>query len=102
MILTTTNNIEGHKIVDYLGIVTGIRVQKGYSKMSFKDSLNQEKYYESMQEQIDVAKEEAFQKISSTAIKMKANAIVAISVDIEVTTQLRIVISVTGTAVKVV
>jgi uncharacterized protein YbjQ (UPF0145 family) len=102
MILTTTNTIEGHKIVDYLGIVTGVKVQKGYDKMSFKDSLNQEKYYENMQKQIDIAKEEAFQKISTTATKMKANAIVGIKIDMEINnTSQVILVSVTGTAVKV-
>ena len=41
MILTTTHNIEGFKIVDYLGIVTGSAYDSSYTsngtKMSFKD-----------------------------------------------------------------
>ena len=41
MILTTTNNIENFKIVDYLGIVTGTAYDSSYSsngkKMSFTD-----------------------------------------------------------------
>ena len=28
MILTTTNSIEGYKIIDYLGIVTGVAINK--------------------------------------------------------------------------
>lgn len=41
MILTTTNNIENFKIVDYLGIVTVTAYDSSYSsngkKMSFTD-----------------------------------------------------------------
>lgn len=104
MILTTTNSVEGHKIADYFGIVTGIEVNRAYKykKMSFKDSFNIKKYDEVMEEQISLTKESAFQKLKNNAIKLGANAIVGISVDIEVTSGLKVVISVVGTAVKVI
>lgn len=102
MILTTTHNIEGHKIVDYLGIVTGVEVDKIIStkNMSFKDQFSQKKYDESMVNQIALIKENAFQKLNNNAIKLGANAVVGISVDIEI--HGKIIVSVTGTAVKVV
>ena len=104
MILTTTNNIEGHKIVDYFGIVTGIEVNRAYKdkKLSFKDSFNIDKFDKILEEQIASTKENAFQKLKNSAIKFGANAIVGISVDVEVTSSLKVVISVVGTAVKVV
>jgi uncharacterized protein YbjQ (UPF0145 family) len=101
MVLTTTNSIEGHKIDDYLGIVTGIEVKRGYEKMSFSDSFKMKKYVEQMETQISKTKEEAFQKLQNNAQKLGANAVVGITVDVEVTSQLKVVISVVGTAVKV-
>ena len=50
MILTTTHNIEGFKIVDYLGIVTGTAYDSSYStngkSMSFRDMFSMSKYKE--------------------------------------------------------
>ena len=91
MILTTTNNIEGHKIVDYLGIVTGVSTNK---HSFFKDDLS---------ENIEQNKELAFKQLLLNASKLKANAIVGIKVDIEFLEQrYKTIISVTGTAVKVI
>ena len=42
MILTTTNSIEGYKIMEYKGIVSGIAVNVKKMKMTF----NMQKYYE--------------------------------------------------------
>lgn len=98
MILTTTNSIEHHKIVDYLGIVTGVKVNT--KKQSFTFKLDQ--YYQSLETNINEVKEEAFQKLRENAKLMNANAVVGIVVDIETfpgTTY--IFVSVTGTAVKV-
>ena len=103
MILTTTNNIEGHKIVDYLGIVTGININKPYKKMSFKESFKFESFNANFEEQIVDSKEKAFQQLQENAVKLKANAIVGIKVDVEFLEQrYKTVVSVTGTAVKVV
>ncbi|KJD36714.1 hypothetical protein PW52_03470 [Tamlana sedimentorum] len=96
MILTTTPNIEGHKIVDYLGIVSGI---SSNIKTSF--SFKTEKNLKLFSEAIDKAKEEAFQKLKVNAVQLQANAIVGISVDMETESSAYFFISVTGTAVKV-
>ena len=91
MILTTTNSIEGFTIDNYLGIVTGISTNK---QSFFKDDLN---------ENIDSAKEIAFQKLTENAIRLKANAVIGINVDIEFLEQrYKTIVSVTGTAVKVI
>ena len=44
MILTTTNSIEGFKIIDYLGIVTGVAMNETKLSMGFSVS----KYYKSV------------------------------------------------------
>jgi uncharacterized protein YbjQ (UPF0145 family) len=98
MILTTTNNIEGHKIVDYLGIVTGIDVDRSVTKTTFSS----DKMILDIEQQILKVKESAFQKLSKNAVKLGANAVVGLLVDIEMKDTLRVIISVTGTAVKVI
>ncbi len=91
MILTTSNAIEGHKIIDYLGIVTGVSSQK---QAVFKDNIN---------DSINASKEAAFQQLQANAALLKANAIIGINVDIELMEQrYKTVVSVTGTAVKVI
>jgi uncharacterized protein YbjQ (UPF0145 family) len=97
MILTTTNSIEGHKIIDYLGIVTGVAMNEEAIAMGFSMS----KYYKKIQESVDKVKETAFQRLQDHAAQLKANAVVGIKVEIELTTSNYPMVSVTGTAVKV-
>ena len=97
MILTTTNSIEGHKIQDYLGIVTGV---SSNIKTSF--SFKTEKNMNIIEDIMNKAKEEAFQKLKANAIKLNAKAVVGISLDLETDAGSYFFVSVTGTAVKVV
>jgi len=98
MILTTTNNIENHKIIDYLGIVTGVDINISATKTTF----NREKTNKDIEQQILKTKEDAFQKTVLHAKKLGANAIVGILIDVEMKDMARVIVSVTGTAVKVV
>jgi uncharacterized protein YbjQ (UPF0145 family) len=97
--LTTTNTIDSHPIQDYLGIVTGVSAKMRKTSFSF----NMEKFYATIETTINEIKEEAFQKLQENAIKLKANAVVGIKLDLELnnTTQV-ILVSITGTAVKIV
>lgn len=97
MILTTTNSIEGHNIINYLGIVTGVAINKDTIGMGFSMS----KYYTKIQNSIADVKEEAFQTLQNNASKLNANAVVGIKVEIELTASNYAMVSVTGTAVKV-
>lgn len=97
MILTTTNSIEGFKIFEYKGIVSGISVNMQSMKMTF----NVEKYYKALADSMSLVKEQAFQQMRDNAKKLNANAIVGIKVDIELTTSNYVTVSVTGTAVSV-
>jgi len=97
MILTTTNSIEGFKIIEYKGIVSGVSVNVQKMKMTF----NVQKYYKSISDSISEVKEQAFQQLKDSANKLNANAIVGIKVDIELTSTNYVTVSVTGTAVNV-
>ncbi len=97
MILTTTHSIEGHKIENYLGIVTGVS-----SNIKTTFSFKTEKNMNMISDVINKAKEEAFQNLKDNATKLKANAIVGIQLDMETEAGSYFFVSVTGTAVKVV
>ncbi|MGB3607821.1 MAG: heavy metal-binding domain-containing protein [Psychroserpens sp.] len=97
MVLTTTNSIEGFKISEYMGIVTGVSMFDGKITMGFSMS----KYHKAIQDSIDEVKEKAFQSLTENAKKLGANAVVGIKVDIELTTSNYTLVSVTGTAVQV-
>lgn len=96
MVLTTTDSIEGFKIIDYLGIVTGVSMDYQKGKMTFSMS----KWYSAIEDQVNSEKEKAFQQLRENAIKAGANAVVGINLDLEIATG-SITVSVTGTAVKV-
>jgi uncharacterized protein YbjQ (UPF0145 family) len=96
MILTTTNNIEGFKILEYKGIVTGTSAELK-TKFSFKTEKNMQMFEDLM----DEAKEEAFRKLKLNATHMSANAVVGISLDIETEAGSYFFVSVIGTAVIV-
>ncbi|WP_460220393.1 YbjQ family protein [Psychroserpens sp. MEBiC05023] len=98
MVLTTTNSIEGFKITDYKGIVTGVAINEKKLTLGFSMS----KYYKALQESIDATKETAFQTLTENAKKQGANAVVGIKVEIELMASNYAMVSVTGTAVTVV
>ncbi|HNU60093.1 MAG TPA: heavy metal-binding domain-containing protein [Aquaticitalea sp.] len=95
MILTTTNTIEGFKIIEYKGIVSGVEAAPPNPILTF----NTKKYYTSVRERINDTKEKAFQQLVANAKKLNANAIVGINVEIEVAPTSYTIVSVTGTAV---
>jgi len=98
MILTTTNTIEGFKIADYLGIVTGV-------SMKMRDITafaGKEKQSNQMESALNELKERAFQQLQKNAKALGANAVVGIHVDFEPVGQgFYFGVSVTGTAVKI-
>jgi len=96
MILTTTNTIEGHKVAEYKGIVSGTS-----SELKTKFSFKTEKNMVMMEDIMNNAKEAAFQKLKTNASNLKANAVIGISVDIETVSGSYFFVSVTGTAVIV-
>lgn len=96
MILTTTNNIEGHAIQEYLGIVTGVS-----SNLKTAFSFKTEKNMNMISDTMNKAKEDAFQGLKTNAMKLNANAVVGIQIDMESEAGSCFFVSVTGTAVKI-
>ena len=85
MLLTTTNNIEGKKITQYYGIVSGETI---IGANVFKDFFagirdivgGRAGSYESV---LREAKETALQEMSQQAARMGANAVIAVDLDYE-------------------
>ncbi|WP_100610511.1 heavy metal-binding domain-containing protein [Confluentibacter lentus] len=98
MILTTTNSVEGYRIIEYKGIVSGHVTNMQKMKMTF----NMQKYYAAISENIAEVKEQALQQLTNNAKNLNANAIVGIKMDIELTTTNYATVAVTGTAVSIV
>ena len=106
MILTTTSSIEGKKIVQYYGLVTGEAI---LGANIFKDFLagirdvvggRSSAYEKSLRE----AKDTAIQEMVEAGQKLGANAIIGIDIDYE-TISLSggggmLMVAVSGTAVK--
>ena len=105
MILTTTHNVEGYQIKDYLGVVAGEAI---LGTNFFKDFFanirdivgGRSGAYE---KELRRAREIAFQEIQEEALRVGANAIVGIDLDYEVMgeTGSMLMVSISGTAVKV-
>ena len=96
MILTTTNSVEGFKIIAYKGIVTGTSSDIK-SSFSFKTKKN----LDMSSDLILKVQEEAFQKLRTNAEALNADAVVGISVDFENTQGSYFYVTVIGTAVAI-
>ena len=105
MILTTTPNIEGYRIKDYLAVVAGEAILGTNFFRDFFANIRDivggrsAAYEKEMQR----AREIAFQEIQEEALKVGANAIVGIDLDYEVIgkTGSMLMVSISGTAVRV-
>lgn len=105
MILTTTPNIEGHRIKDYLGIVAGEAI---LGTNFFRDFFARVRDVVggrsgAYEKELARAREIAFQEIQEEALKVGANAIVGIDLDYEVMGEngSMLMVSISGTAVRV-
>ena len=104
MIITTTPNIEGRRILEYLGVVTGEAIM---GANLFKDLFagirdivgGRSGAYE---KELRRAREMAFEEIETAARKLGANAVVGVDIDYEVLGQKSgmLMVSVSGTAVR--
>lgn len=105
MILTTTPDVEGRKIKEYLGVVTGEAV---LGANLFRDLFagirdivgGRSGAYE---KELKKARTIAFEDLEEAAAGLGANAVVAIDIDYEVLGEKNgmLMVSVSGTAVKV-
>ncbi len=102
MITTTTNNIEGKNITQYIGIVTGETI---IGANLFRDIFASVRdvvggrsgaYEEVLRE----AKDTALREMSEKAATMGADAVVGIDLDYETIRNGMLMVSASGTAVK--
>lgn len=105
MIITTTPGIEGRKISEYLGVVTGESIM---GANLFRDLFagirdivgGRSAAYE---KELRKAREVAFEEIEEAARKLGATAIVGVDIDYEVLGEKNgmLMVSVSGTAVRI-
>jgi Uncharacterized conserved protein len=102
MILSTTPNIEGRQIVEYLGIVTGETVIGANIFRDFMAGIRDivGGRSSSYEEVLKEAKDTALREATDDAIRLGANAVVGIDIDYETIGQSMLMVSVSGTAVR--
>lgn len=105
MIVTTTNAIEGKRIVEYKGIVfgevvSGVNVLRDFTAGVRNFFGGRSAGYE---EELQNAREEAIREMEERAAGRGANAVISVDVDYEVlgTDNGMIMVTVSGTAVVV-
>lgn len=105
MIVTTTPTLEGQKIRDYLGVVTGEAI---LGANLFRDLFaglrdivgGRSASYE---KELRKAREVAFEELETAAREMGANAVIGVDIDYEVLGESNgmLMVSVSGTAVRI-
>ncbi|OAT87109.1 YbjQ family protein [Desulfotomaculum copahuensis] len=103
MILTTTPDIEGKPVREYLGIVTGEAIMGANIVRDFFATVTdivggRSGAYE---EKLSHAREVAFKEMSEEAQRLGANAIIGIDIDYEVVREGMLMVTACGTAVKI-
>jgi uncharacterized protein YbjQ (UPF0145 family) len=103
MIVTTTPNIEGQEIQEYLGLVTGEAILGAHIGRDILASITdivggRSAAYE---EEVRKARVIAMEEMTSEASAKGGNAVVGVDVDYEVIRQGMLMVSISGTAVKI-
>ena len=103
MIITTTPSVENHPIEEYLGVVTGEAILGAHIGRdilaSFTDIVGgRSSEYE---EEVRKARSIALSEMATEAEHKGANAVVGVDIDYEVIRQGMLMVSTSGTAVKV-
>ncbi len=103
MIITTTPTIQGKEIKEYLGIVTGEAILGANIVKDLFASITdvaggRSAAYES---ELSKAREIALSEMKQNASALGANAIVGVDLDYETVRQGMLMVSVSGTAVKI-
>jgi uncharacterized protein YbjQ (UPF0145 family) len=102
MIVTTGNDVAGHSIASYLGIVRGIVVRSPNIAQGFLGSLKQivGGNIESYAQVCEVAREEAYQRMVAHAQERGADAVIGVRYDATEFAQGVTEVLAYGTAVK--
>ena len=103
MIVTTTPAVEGHPVEEYLGVVTGEAILGAHIGRdilaAFTDIVGgRSAEYE---EEVHNARQVALEEMEAEAQRRGANAVVGVDIDYEVIREGMIMVSVSGTAVRI-
>jgi uncharacterized protein YbjQ (UPF0145 family) len=103
MIITTTNSIEGHRIVSYRGIVVGEAIMGANIVRDIFANVTdiiggRSGAYES---KLQDARETALRELEQRAMAAGGNAVVGVDLDYEVVGQSMLMVSASGTAVEI-
>lgn len=103
MILTTTSTLEGHKIQDYLGICTGEAIMGANVVRDVFASITdivggRSGAYE---EKLAHARRIALSEMEERARALGANAVIGVDLDYEVIREGMLMVTASGTAVRV-
>ena len=103
MIITTTPNIEGKKITEYLGVVTGEAIMGANIFRDFFASITdivggRSAAYE---KELAKARKVAMDEMAEQAKEYGGTAIVGVDLDYEVIRDSMLMVAVSGTAVKI-
>ena len=103
MIITTTNTIEGHRIVDYRGIVVGEAIMGANIVRDIFANVTdiiggRSGAYES---KLQDARETALRELEQRAVAAGGNAVVGVDLEYEVVGQSMLMVSASGTAVVI-
>ena len=103
MIITTTQTIEGKKIIEYKGVVfgeviNGIHFMKDFAASITNFTGGRSKEYE---QEVIKARSNALNEMVQRAEELGANAIVGVKVDIETINESMLMVTATGTSVLI-
>ena len=103
MIITTTPNVEGKKITEYLGIVTGEAIMGANIFRDFFASITdivggRSAAYE---KELAKARKVAMDEMAQQAREYGGTAVVGVDIDYEVIREGMLMVAVAGTAVKI-
>lgn len=103
MILSTTSTVEGRPVQNYLGVVCGEAIMGANMVRDLFASITdivggRSGAYES---KLKDARDVAFREMENSAASLGANAIVGIDIDYEVVRDGMLMVTVSGTAVRI-
>ena len=103
MILTTTGNVDGHRVTAYHGIVVGEAIMGANIVRDFFASITdmvggRSGAYES---KLQEARETALRELGERSKRLGANAVIGVDLDYEVVGESMLMVSASGTAVTI-
>ena len=103
MIITTTNSVEGHNVLEYMGIVSGEAIIGANVFRDFFASIRDivggraASYEEVLRE----AKDSALREMEEKAAALGANAVIGVDLDYETVGGSMLMVTSAGTAVRI-